>query len=63
MASKVLKPLSYKNRDFTTTLQFIMPSVIIMVLLILFPIARAIIMAFQEWQLTSAAVYHPLWVL
>ncbi len=59
MASTVFKPLGFKNRDSVTTLQFIMPSVIIMVLLILFPIVRAIIMAFQEWQLTSAAVSHP----
>ena len=51
--------ISRRNRERIIILQFIVPSVVIIGVFILFPIARAITMAFQEWILTSASPDHP----
>jgi multiple sugar transport system permease protein len=59
MAKEAFKRVSYKNRDILITLQFIIPSIAIMSIFILFPIIRAIIMAFQEWVLTMPSPTHP----
>ncbi len=54
-----MRRIARENRDLVIALQFIVPSVIIMVFFILFPIARAIVMAFHQWLLTSASPTHP----
>ena len=54
-----MRRIARENRDLVIALQFIVPSVIIMVFFILFPIARAIVMAFHQWLLTSASPPHP----
>ena len=51
--------ISRRNRERIIILQFIIPSLIIIGIFILFPISRAITMAFQEWILTSASPDHP----
>ena len=51
--------ISRKNRDRIIVLQFVLPALIVIGIFILFPITKAIIMAFQEWVLTSASPDHP----
>lgn len=51
--------ISRRHRDRIITIQFILPSIVIMSVFILFPIFKSIVMAFQEWRLTSASTSHP----
>ena len=51
--------ISRKNRERIIVLQFIIPALIVIGIFILFPISKAIVMAFQEWVLTSASPDHP----
>lgn len=54
-----MRPVARGNRDLVIALQFVVPSVIIMGIFILFPIVRAVAMAFHQWLLTSASPTHP----
>ena len=51
--------ISRRNRERIVILQFIVPSLMIIGRFILFPITKAITMAFQEWILTSSSPDHP----
>ncbi|MBA7527079.1 hypothetical protein ES705_19253 [subsurface metagenome] len=46
------------KRNTIIVLQFILPSLIVMLIFIIFPILRSIVMAFQEWQIASIGNPH-----
>ncbi len=51
--------ISRKNRERIIVLQFVIPALVVIGIFILFPITKAIMMAFQEWVLTSPSPDHP----
>ncbi len=54
-----MRVIARDKRNTIIVLQFILPSLIVMFIFIIFPILRTIVMAFQEWDLTSGTYAHP----
>lgn len=53
-----MKNIGASQRNLIIVLQFIVPSLLVMGIFIIFPIVKSIVMSFQEWVLTSSSNTH-----